>query len=613
MSARVAGAVRAHGRSMSRATPGPNRILRRKCACGTHTGAGGTCAQCAKDKEREFADGVSARARGLQPKLAIGASNDPLELEADRVADRIAGPQAPAASCAGGPLVQRRATSAPDPAGAATVPGEEAPASIDRALSGSGRPLERSLRDDMERRFGHDFSRVRVHSGATAEESARDVGARAYTVGSDIVFGAGEFSPGTQAGRRLLAHELTHVVQQEARGGGTPSAGSGTVRRCADPAKNDPRYDKLADKIRKRPAFVALPTVATDESPGTKDTAEEIIKELKKKSACLWWLYKLQVLFDTDVKPPATIKAETKASTAVAVKAEKARVAKPAGKAQTVLEERRIAAGKAGAVRVAGKSGGGHYFINKSDPRNITVFAKILLEKQGDGTDDDVKAVKEMEDAIEKHASTQGYIVDIDFVSAADADTFKIGVDPKKWVDAGNWAGGDPVGIAHELHHVLALDVDKYDYIAAHATNTSMTHSNRIIWFLEELNKPAGTNDPTSLMDSAQHPNDRDACEVAGLAVPGCVANRKAVRKAHGDLMKLGSWDSRIIKCIEKHGADAPVMMAVLRDFFGTILGDAELAKKITTRAGDKSDPLGKAFDKLTADQKKELLDLIKP
>ena len=71
----------------------------------------------------------------------------------------------------------------------------------------------------MEQRFGHDFSRVRVHSGAAAEQSARDVNANAYTVGHNIVFGAGRFAPGTHEGRRLIAHELTHVVQQSGANG----------------------------------------------------------------------------------------------------------------------------------------------------------------------------------------------------------------------------------------------------------------------------------------------------------------------------------------------------------------------------------------------------------
>jgi hypothetical protein len=81
-------------------------------------------------------------------------------------------------------------------------------------LANPGMPLEPALRQDMEQRFGYDFSNVRVHSGSSAEKSAQDVNANAYTVGNNIVFGAGRFASGTQQGRRLLAHELTHVVQQ---------------------------------------------------------------------------------------------------------------------------------------------------------------------------------------------------------------------------------------------------------------------------------------------------------------------------------------------------------------------------------------------------------------
>ena len=98
--------------------------------------------------------------------------------------------------------------------GQSTGQTDTAPASVDHALASPGRPLEPTLRQDMEQRFGHDFSRVRVHSGAAAEQSARDVNANAYTVGHDIVFGTGRFAPGTHEGRRLIAHELTHVVQQ---------------------------------------------------------------------------------------------------------------------------------------------------------------------------------------------------------------------------------------------------------------------------------------------------------------------------------------------------------------------------------------------------------------
>jgi hypothetical protein len=88
------------------------------------------------------------------------------------------------------------------------------PRQIDDTLRSPGQALDRETRAFFEPRFGHDFSSVRVHTDAQAAESARAVEASAYTVGRDIVFGAGRYRPGTAGGNRLLAHELTHVVQQ---------------------------------------------------------------------------------------------------------------------------------------------------------------------------------------------------------------------------------------------------------------------------------------------------------------------------------------------------------------------------------------------------------------
>ena len=177
-------------------------LLQRKCACGSPTlSLTGECAECKGDKR-------------LQTKLAIGASNDPLEQEADRVADQVlAAPANPAVSDSP-PRIQRASH-------AADAAAQDAPASVDRVLASSGKPLDAPLRHDMEQRFGHDFSRVRVHADNAAALSTREVNARAYTVGQDIAFGAGQFAPATREGRRLLAHELTHVAQQ----------GAGTLRR----------------------------------------------------------------------------------------------------------------------------------------------------------------------------------------------------------------------------------------------------------------------------------------------------------------------------------------------------------------------------------------------
>jgi len=143
----------------------------------------------------------------VQTKLRVNEPGDIYEQEADRIADQVMATTAhPTVN--GAPLrIQRFA-------GQPTAQAGTAPASIDQVLASPGMPLEPALRHDMEQRFGHDFSEVRVHLGSTAEQSAQHVNANAYTVGHNIVFGAGRFARGTQQGRRLLAHELTHVVQQ---------------------------------------------------------------------------------------------------------------------------------------------------------------------------------------------------------------------------------------------------------------------------------------------------------------------------------------------------------------------------------------------------------------
>jgi uncharacterized protein DUF4157 len=90
----------------------------------------------------------------------------------------------------------------------------EPPPMVHGVLRSPGHLLDAQSRSFMESRFGHDFSGVRLHTDVKAAESARSLGARAYTVGRDIVFGAGQYAPYSPAGRKLMAHELTHVVQQ---------------------------------------------------------------------------------------------------------------------------------------------------------------------------------------------------------------------------------------------------------------------------------------------------------------------------------------------------------------------------------------------------------------
>ena len=88
------------------------------------------------------------------------------------------------------------------------------PSLVNEVLNSHGQPLDPITTRDMSSRFGHDFSKVRVHADGRAAEAAEALDSHAFTFGADIVFGLGQYSPQTNAGRRLLAHELTHVVQQ---------------------------------------------------------------------------------------------------------------------------------------------------------------------------------------------------------------------------------------------------------------------------------------------------------------------------------------------------------------------------------------------------------------
>jgi outer membrane protein OmpA-like peptidoglycan-associated protein len=173
----------------------------------------------------------------VQPKLKIGAPNDVYEREADRVADQVmAMPDAAVAQrvetgtvqplriqrtcpeCEGEQELQRQLMEEED-LQAKEMPGQTPQVTLDlesriNSLKGRGRPLSGSERRFFEPRFGASFSNVRVHDDTRVASVARSINARAFTFGRDVVFGAGEYAPDASSGKKLLAHELTHVVQQ---------------------------------------------------------------------------------------------------------------------------------------------------------------------------------------------------------------------------------------------------------------------------------------------------------------------------------------------------------------------------------------------------------------
>jgi hypothetical protein len=194
----------------------------------------------------------SARRLPIQAKLKVGAVNDPLEIEADRIAEQVMRIPAPGVSTVATPQISRKCATCEDeeklqkkPAGPQTAAGE-APASVHNVLRSPGRPLDSASQAFFTLRFGHDFSKVRIHDDAQGAASARSIGAIAYTVNHNIVFGNGQYAPATVEGAKLIAHELTHVVQQRsvrpldakvARGPEISTSPISLVSRKAPPAR----------------------------------------------------------------------------------------------------------------------------------------------------------------------------------------------------------------------------------------------------------------------------------------------------------------------------------------------------------------------------------------
>jgi hypothetical protein len=169
--------------------------LQRKCSCGGSGGASGECAEC-RQKKREQ-------------------------------------------------TMQRKAVTTGAPA--------FAPPIVHEVLNSPGQPLDRDTRDFFERRLGYDLGTVRVHTDARAASSAQAVEAEAYTVGSEIVFRAGRFAPRTLQGGRLLAHELTHTLQQRSR---TPEGGMALQRQPQPPQPSplDPDDQKVVEAAQREAA-----------------------------------------------------------------------------------------------------------------------------------------------------------------------------------------------------------------------------------------------------------------------------------------------------------------------------------------------------------------------
>ena len=236
MSARAL--VSAQKQSSSRVTPCISAVLQRMCACGTHT-IRGDCEDCKSKKGFLQRASLSSGGRGTSGEGGV-------------------------------------------------------PPIVHEVLCSPGQPLDATTRAFMEPRFGHDFSQVRVHTDANAAKSARAVNALAYTVGRDVVFGTGQPALGSFAGKRLLAHELTHVVQQQ-----DAASVAGQLLRidAADrPAEREadaysslvvegPRMPRPSSSVRTRD--VALQRQLIGGNPGSVDDEGKLLWESFRQSTTL--------------------------------------------------------------------------------------------------------------------------------------------------------------------------------------------------------------------------------------------------------------------------------------------------------------------------------------
>jgi hypothetical protein len=217
--------------------------LQRKCACGSYSG-GGECDKCREDKTK------------LQRVAAGGGKPNGL------------------------------------------------PSIVHDVLSTSGQPLDTATRAWIEPRFNHDFSDVRVHTDACAAESAREVNALAYTVGRDVVFGAGHYAPGTERGSRLLAHELTHVVQQ------TTGGGIGQAKAVSDPSDAaEVEADIMADRVMSGDAVRVTQTPSATLHPLTAGETAGVVVGSVLGVGAIFGALALAGVFDREHYSPAELTA----------------------------------------------------------------------------------------------------------------------------------------------------------------------------------------------------------------------------------------------------------------------------------------------------------------
>jgi hypothetical protein len=222
----------------------------------------------------------------IQRKTTVGKTDDPLEHEADRTADKIMRmPERPfiqrKGSCSCGeydddhvhlkpldkqvtPFIQTKVD------GGNVV--SNAVSSKIQATRGGGKPIDSSTKSFMESRFGADFDGVKIHTGDESAQLSRDLSARAFTIGRDIYFNNGQYQPDTGRGKHLLAHELTHVLQQKSTGK--------TIQRDVESKSDSPKVAPKSDKISDADLSILAAIIATEANMGQEEDLEWVYLNL---------------------------------------------------------------------------------------------------------------------------------------------------------------------------------------------------------------------------------------------------------------------------------------------------------------------------------------------
>ncbi|HEX8397449.1 MAG TPA: DUF4157 domain-containing protein [Pyrinomonadaceae bacterium] len=254
-------------------TAAPSRILQRKCACGTHTLAGGKCEDC-KNKQGALQRKSSNNSQHSEVAPIVHevlrSSGQPLDATTRRFFEPHFAhnfSQVPVSS-----VSQQLSQSTLTVGEPTDVYEQEADRLANSVMLKENRENKTSSTNkQQDEKF--DLSNVRIHTDARAAESARAVNALAYTIGNNIVFGAGQFAPGTQRGQHLIAHELTHVVQQS--GNISPK-----IQRQPDNDKEETPSSDIGKAISKNSVFKKLPKFARDKILKEIDNAPETLTKV---------------------------------------------------------------------------------------------------------------------------------------------------------------------------------------------------------------------------------------------------------------------------------------------------------------------------------------------